>query len=73
LPSETILYCLVLASPVFQEKTVKFKTSEENGTEKEFKTETDVMEFFVNGLTKANNILQIGSNTTLGKGIVKIN
>ncbi|HRK27393.1 MAG TPA: type III-B CRISPR module RAMP protein Cmr4 [Chitinophagales bacterium] len=74
LPSETILYSLVLASPVFQEKTAKFKTFEENRNEieKEFKTETDVMDFFTNSLTKANNILQIGNNTTLGKGIVKI-
>lgn len=73
LPTETILYSLVLASPVFQEKTAKFITTENgNNTEKEFRTETDVMVFFTTGLTTANNILQIGGNTTLGKGIVKI-
>jgi len=56
LPAETVMYSLVMASPVFSTKK-----------QDDFKTEDDIMEFTQN-LPK---VIQIGGNSTLGKGITK--
>lgn len=57
LPAETIMYSLALTSPPFsKDKSI-------------FKNETDVMNFFTTGIP---NIIQIGGNATIGKGIVNI-
>jgi len=61
LPSETILYSLALASPIFSDDKASFK----NGGKEEEK----VMEFFAKGIP---NVIQIGGNATIGKGIVRI-
>lgn len=59
LPSESILYSLVLASPEFSDKKDK-KTADEN------------ISFFSDTLDKkVNNIIQLGGNSTLGKGILR--
>ncbi len=66
LPAESILYTLVMASPIFQVKGSDFKPK--NGETEE----SNVMKFFTDTVTQANGIFQIGGNTTLGKGIVKL-
>ena len=65
LPSETILYSLALTTPIFREngadKGVFRKTTD--------KSEEDlVMEYFTKGLPE---VIQIGGNATIGKGIVR--
>ncbi|MDQ7032452.1 MAG: type III-B CRISPR module RAMP protein Cmr4 [Desulfonauticus sp.] len=62
LPCETILYSLALTTPIFNEDKGIFNT---NNKEEEYL----VMEFFEKGIP---NIIQIGGNATIGKGIVEI-
>lgn len=62
LPVETVLYSLVLTTPIFnKEKGIFAKTD----TQKE---EELVMKFFEKGIPE---VIQIGGNATIGKGIVK--
>lgn len=61
LPAETVTYSLALATPIFKEDKSVFK--QEGKCE-----EALVMEFFTNGLPE---IIQLGGNATLGKGIVR--
>ncbi|WP_286886069.1 type III-B CRISPR module RAMP protein Cmr4 [Aneurinibacillus sp. UBA3580] len=56
LPMETILYTLIMASPVFSKS--------KHG----FDNEQDVMNFFEEGLP---DVLQIGGSATIGKGLVR--
>jgi len=72
LPAESVMYSLVLASPIFKENdTAKgiFSISEDNlcldGCEDE---ESKVMKFFETALPE---VIQIGGNATLGKGLVR--
>ena len=65
LPTETILYSFALTTQIFKK----------NGNEKGIFQKTDdkseeelVMEYFTNGLPE---VLQIGGNATIGKGIVR--
>jgi CRISPR-associated protein Cmr4 len=60
LPTETIMYSLVLASPVF---------SKDDGKKLGINSEDDVMSFFTKNLPE---LFQIGGNATLGKGLVKV-
>ncbi|KLO23478.1 type III-B CRISPR module RAMP protein Cmr4 [Marinitoga sp. 1155] len=62
LPSETIMYSLVLTTPFFNEKKEVFNPIDK-------KEEELVMEFFENGIPE---VIQIGGNATIGKGIVEI-
>lgn len=63
LPTESILYSLALTTPVFNKEKGLFQ--------KLGKSEEDcVMEFFENGLPE---IVQIGGNATIGKGLVRTN
>lgn len=63
LPAETVMYSLVLTTPIFNEEKGIFKaTDSENEEEK-------VMKFFEKGIP---DIIQIGGNATIGKGLVKI-
>jgi len=65
LPAETILYSLALASPIFKEKDEEKGIFKQNG-----KAEEDlVIEFFKRGMPE---VMQLGGNATIGKGIVKI-
>jgi len=57
LPAQTIMYSLAIANNTFSKKIGNFKTA------------NNVMEFF-NSISK---YIQIGGNSTLGKGIVEIN
>lgn len=61
LPAESMLYSLALASPIFHDNKGIFK---QNGTSEE----TVVMEFFKGGLP---DVIQLGGNATIGKGIVR--
>jgi CRISPR-associated protein Cmr4 len=60
LPAESILYSLVLASPEFSKR------------EKIFNDAPDVIHYFGETVnSKLNNILQLGGDATLGKGIMR--
>lgn len=67
LPTDTILYSLALATPIFK------KDDKEKGI---FKANDDqseeglVMEFFNKGLPK---VIQLGGNATIGKGLIRTN
>ncbi|HHW01217.1 MAG TPA: type III-B CRISPR module RAMP protein Cmr4 [Thermoanaerobacterales bacterium] len=61
LPAESVLYSLVLASPIFSENKGVFKN-------KDKKEEEMILEYFSNNLP---GIIQLGGNTTLGKGIIR--
>jgi len=63
LPAETVLFFLTFASPIFQKKENKgiFKNAK--------KEEEMVFEFFNESLPE---VVQIGGNATLGKGIAEI-
>lgn len=65
LPSETILYSLVLTSPVFTGKNKDKKVFVNNNGKNE---EDLVMEYFINGIP---SVIQLGGNATIGKGIVR--
>ena len=70
LPSDSILYSLVLTTPVFQENEASkgiFKLTDQEKKEKREESEK-VMEFFEDGLL---NVIQLGGNATIGKGIVR--
>jgi CRISPR-associated protein Cmr4 len=58
LPSETVMYSLAIANKPFN-------------NESDLTDENSVMKYFTDKF-KENNIIQIGGNSTLGKGIVKI-
>lgn len=61
LPAETVMYSLAMASPIFakiEEKDIK-----------NLNNENDVLEFFNNNCP---DIIQIGGNATIGKGICEI-
>jgi len=65
LPAETLLYSLALASPIFKEKPEEkgiFNQNEKDEAEL-------VLEFFKAGIPE---IMQIGGDATIGKGIVRI-
>lgn len=64
LPAETILYSLALATPIFKKKKEDKGIFAQDG-----KAEEDlVMEYFTSGLPE---VIQIGGNATIGKGIVR--
>ena len=57
LPAESILYSLAIANKPFKLNNIEL-----------FKSENDVLNFF----SEIPNVIQIGGNSTLGKGIVEI-
>lgn len=66
LPTETILYSLALTTPVFkknEDEKLDFKATQEKSGEQL------VMEYFTNGMPE---VMQLGGNATIGKGIVRI-
>lgn len=65
LPSETIMYALAMASPLFVENS--FKNMIKQGYFAEDTDEKAVMNFFDQNFPP---VMQIGANATLGKGIV---
>ena len=72
LPAESIMYSLVLASPIFKEKLEEKGIFGMHGDNKCFadcpKEEEKVMKFFEIALPE---VIQIGGNATLGKGLVR--
>ena len=62
LPTETVLYSLVLTTPVFAEDKGGFAAQGEQ------KEEDRVMEFFRLGLPE---VIQVGANATIGKGLTR--
>lgn len=70
LPSESVLYSLTFAAPIFQAKQDVLR---DKLGEMSLSTEGDVLKYFTDTLEKsANNILQIGGGATLGKGLISI-
>jgi len=62
LPSETIMYSLVLANPIFNSDKGIFNEQDKPEEER-------VLEFWSNSMP---DVMQIGGNATIGKGIVEI-
>jgi len=65
LPAETVLYSLALATPIFKEKDDEKGVFQKKGDKNE---EDRVLEYFTKGLPE---VIQIGGNATIGKGIVR--
>jgi CRISPR-associated protein Cmr4 len=65
LPQESVLYSLALATPIFVKNDEAKGIFKQNGK----KEEELVLDFFKLGLPE---IIQIGGNATIGKGIVRI-
>lgn len=65
LPPETIMYFMVFASQIFQKENKKKGIFKENGK----REEELVMQFFEDNIPE---IMQLGGNATIGKGIVKM-
>lgn len=63
LPAETVLYSLTLTTPIFNKDKGIFKAKDGK------KEEELVMDFFEKGIPE---VIQIGGNATIGKGIVRI-
>lgn len=63
LPTETIMYSLALATTVF---------NKDSSLREKLKNENEVMEFFKAGFANNKDVMQIGGNATIGKGIVTI-
>jgi len=63
LPTETVMYSLVLTTPIFNKNKGIFESKDGK------KEEKLVMEFFEQGIP---DVMQIGGNATIGKGIVRI-
>ena len=61
LPSETVLYSLAFASPIFSENVEHKKLFDQE--------ERSVMGFFQTNIPK---VIQLGGNSTIGKGIVRV-
>lgn len=61
LPAESIMYSLVMASPVFLKDDDKQKAI--------LQSDVDVMKYFATALP---DVIQIGGDATLGKGIVRV-
>ncbi|MDE0084896.1 MAG: type III-B CRISPR module RAMP protein Cmr4 [Candidatus Poribacteria bacterium] len=71
LPTDSILYSLALTTPLFVDEAKKKGTCfeiDDQEPEKNIKEAEKVMNFFADGLP---NIIQIGGNATVGKGIVR--
>ena len=66
LPSETVLYSLALASPIFVEK------KEDKGIlgQGNIAEEKEVLKFWSCGMP---DVIQLGGNATIGKGLIRIN
>lgn len=70
LPAESIMYSLAMFADEFRQDDAKDKTKRKMKAQKEGEHE-GVLEFFESGLTANQNIVQVGANATLGKGIIK--
>jgi len=64
LPSETILYSLVLASPIFKIEKQYFNVGEKG------KEAMAIMDFFIKHL-RSQHVIQVGGDATVGKGLVR--
>ena len=71
LPTDSILYSLALTTPLFVDERKKKGTRfeiDDQPPEKNTKEAKEVIKFFIDGLP---DIIQIGGNATVGKGIVR--
>ncbi|MCF2138520.1 MAG: type III-B CRISPR module RAMP protein Cmr4 [Candidatus Lokiarchaeota archaeon] len=69
LPTESILYSLSLATPIFNKNKGSFSIKKGKDQKEMAKEEENVMNYFNDNIPK---VIQIGGNATTGKGIVRI-
>ncbi len=70
LPPETVLYSLALATPLFSDDKGIFKTGE-NGAKADKSEEEKILESFL--ADNLPQVIQIGGNATIGKGLAWVN
>ncbi len=68
LPAESVLYSLVFSNSIFTAKEDRKGSFKKDETESE---EEKVQKYFATKVAEKNGYMQIGGNSTLGKGIVK--
>lgn len=61
LPAESLMYSIVMASPVFQDKQQSLPLSDAE----------EVMSYFIQGV-QSHKIMQLGANASLGKGMIRM-
>jgi len=71
LPAESVLYSLVFANSIFTAKENRKGSFKKNGDNDKIAEEQKVQNYFTAKIAEKNGIMQIGGNSTLGKGIVK--
>ena len=69
LPPETVLYSLALVAPLFSDDKGIFKSGK-NGVKIERPEEEAVLDFLAGNLPQ---VIQIGGNATIGKGLAWVN
>jgi len=67
LPTESVMYSLVMASRIFKKEDADKGIFAENGSAQ--KDHEKLMDYFKQGLN--NKVFQLGGNATLGKGLIK--
>jgi CRISPR-associated protein Cmr4 len=67
LPTESVMYSLVMASRIFKKEGADKGIFAENGSAQ--KDHEKLMDYFKQGLN--NKVFQLGGNATLGKGLIK--
>ncbi len=70
LPTESVLYSLALATPIFKKDNEEKGVFHQGGGGLMKPEEELVMEFFANGVP---DMIQLGANATIGKGLVRLN
>lgn len=71
LPAESILYSLVFSNSIFTAKENRKGSFKKNGDNDQIAEEQKVQNYFTAKVAEKNGYMQIGGNSTLGKGIVK--
>jgi CRISPR-associated protein Cmr4 len=69
LPAESLLYSLILVSPLFSPNKNKLSTDKSEGNQSVV-DETKVLDYVKNNINKCQ-VMQIGGDATIGKGIVR--
>lgn len=67
LPAESVMYSIVMFADEFSKDKNRMKAVKADKSD----SLPNVLDFISNGLVSMNNVLQIGGNVTLGKGIVR--
>jgi len=71
LPAESVLYSLVFANNIFTAKEERKGSFKKKDTQDTINEEQKVQTYFATKVAEKGGYMQIGGNSTLGKGIVK--